>query len=66
MTHTSAMFNKSDHVHISASSSSSLSASVLDRLNALLEPQGVLSINERGTVNGDITTVVPHPEFRYV
>ncbi|GFR95381.1 midasin-like [Elysia marginata] len=40
------------------------SASVLDRLNALLEPNGVLTINERGTVDGEIPTVVPHPNFR--
>ncbi|GFO05691.1 midasin-like [Plakobranchus ocellatus] len=40
------------------------SASVLDRLNALLEPKGVLTINEKGTVDGEIVTVVPHPNFR--
>ncbi|RUS90708.1 hypothetical protein EGW08_001512, partial [Elysia chlorotica] len=40
------------------------SASVLDRLNALLEPNGVLTINERGTVDGLIPTVRPHPNFR--
>ncbi|KAK3792589.1 hypothetical protein RRG08_009947 [Elysia crispata] len=40
------------------------SASVLDRLNALLEPNGVLTINERGTVDGRIPTIAPHPDFR--
>ncbi|XP_035827117.1 midasin-like, partial [Aplysia californica] len=40
------------------------SASVLDRLNALLEPHGELSINERGTVDGQIPSIKPHPNFR--
>ncbi|WAR08077.1 MDN1-like protein [Mya arenaria] len=40
------------------------SASVLDRLNALLEPHGVLSINERGVIDGEIPTIKPHPDFR--
>lgn len=40
------------------------SASVLDRLNALLEPKGILSINERGTVDGVTVNIVPHPQFR--
>ncbi|ERE84000.1 midasin-like protein [Cricetulus griseus] len=38
--------------------------SVLDRLNALLEPGGVLTINERGMVNGTTSTITPHPGFR--
>ncbi|XP_040596448.1 midasin isoform X2 [Mesocricetus auratus] len=38
--------------------------SVLDRLNALLEPGGVLTINERGMINGTTSTVTPHPSFR--
>lgn len=41
------------------------SPSVLDRLNALLEPGGVLTINERGMVNGTTSTITPHPGFRY-
>jgi len=41
------------------------SASVLDRLNALLEPGGVLSINERGVIDGEIPTIKPHPDFRW-
>lgn len=36
------------------------SAAVLDRLNGLLEPNGVLSIPERG----DISEITPHPHFR--
>ena len=40
------------------------SASVLDRLNGLLEPNGELSINERGIVNDEIPVVKPHPNFR--
>ena len=39
-------------------------ASILDRLNGLLEPNGVLSVDERGVVDGDIPKVKPHPEFR--
>lgn len=36
------------------------SAAVLDRLNGLLEPNGVLSIPERG----DVSEIRPHPNFR--
>ncbi|XP_033763562.1 midasin-like [Pecten maximus] len=39
-------------------------AFVLDRLNALLEPHGVLNINERGVIDGVIPTITPHPNFR--
>lgn len=40
------------------------SASVLDRLNGLLEPGGVLSLSERGVIDGHIPVVAPHPGFR--
>ncbi|XP_061423759.1 LOW QUALITY PROTEIN: midasin [Lethenteron reissneri] len=40
------------------------SPSVLDRLNALLEPGGVLTISERGVIDGTVPTIVPHPDFR--
>ncbi|XP_041831629.1 LOW QUALITY PROTEIN: midasin [Melanotaenia boesemani] len=40
------------------------SASVLDRLNALLEPSGSLTINERGVIDGKTPTLTPHPNFR--
>ncbi|XP_016311670.1 midasin-like [Sinocyclocheilus anshuiensis] len=40
------------------------SPSVLDRLNALLEPGGALTINERGIIDGTIPTITPHPNFR--
>jgi len=41
------------------------SAAVLDRLNALLEPDGVLTLGERGVKSdGTLHTVVPHPNFR--
>ncbi|XP_069743424.1 midasin [Narcine bancroftii] len=40
------------------------SPSVLDRLNALLEPGGVLTISERGMIDGTSQTIVPHPNFR--
>ncbi|CZR69956.1 related to midasin (AAA ATPase) [Phialocephala subalpina] len=40
------------------------SASVLDRLNSLLEPNGSLSINEHCGPDGEPKIVKPHPEFR--
>ncbi|RNF03864.1 MDN1, midasin-like protein [Trypanosoma rangeli] len=39
-------------------------ASVLDRLNPLVEPNGMLSVNEQGLVEGRVRTVQPHPNFR--
>ena len=58
-----------DSVLFSSTSNASIfyifdSPSVLDRLNALLEPNGVLSINERGVIDGHIPTIKPHPDFR--
>lgn len=38
--------------------------SVLDRLNALLEPQGKMAVNECGLVDGELRIVDPHPNFR--
>ncbi|KAG2155783.1 uncharacterized protein EDB93DRAFT_1101572 [Suillus bovinus] len=38
--------------------------SVLDRLNSLCEPGGVLVLSERGYVNGTVQTLRPHPNFR--
>ncbi|XP_053314521.1 midasin [Spea bombifrons] len=40
------------------------SPSVLDRLNALLEPGGVLTMSERGVIDGSTPTIKPHPNFR--
>lgn len=41
------------------------SASVLDRLNSLLErPDGFLSINEHSGPDGEPRIIKPHPEFR--
>jgi midasin (ATPase involved in ribosome maturation) len=41
------------------------SPAVLDRLNALLEPGGILTIGERGVgPDGRLVTVCPHPGFR--
>ncbi len=40
------------------------SASVLDRLNSLLEPGGYLIINENCSPNGEPRLVRPHPDFR--
>ena len=40
------------------------SPSVLDRLNSLCEPDGVLTLTERGYVNGDVQVLRPHPNFR--
>ncbi|PHH82763.1 hypothetical protein CDD82_4928 [Ophiocordyceps australis] len=39
-------------------------ASVLDRLNSLLEPKGVLYINEHCDSNGQPRVIEPHPDFR--
>ena len=41
-----------------------ISPSVLDRLNPLLEQEGVLVLDERGHDNGEPTVIVPHPNFR--
>jgi len=38
--------------------------SVLDRLNSLIEPDGVLMINERGLIDGDVKIIKPHKNFR--
>lgn len=38
--------------------------SVLDRLNSLCETDGVLTLNERGPVDGSIQVLKPHPDFR--
>ncbi|PKS10225.1 hypothetical protein jhhlp_001975 [Lomentospora prolificans] len=40
------------------------SASVLDRLNSLLEPNGFISINEHCDPNGEPRIITPHPDFR--
>ncbi|XP_014485932.1 PREDICTED: midasin [Dinoponera quadriceps] len=41
------------------------SPAVLDRLNGLLEPNGVLSIGERGVdSDGNVVTIKPHGNFR--
>lgn len=40
------------------------SPSVLDRLNALLEPGGVLSLDERGIIGDSQLVIRPHPNFR--
>ncbi|KAG5506394.1 hypothetical protein JKF63_05897 [Porcisia hertigi] len=39
-------------------------ASVLDRLNPLVEPNGVLAVNEQGVVHGEVRVIRPHPRFR--
>ncbi|KAL1955870.1 hypothetical protein VTO42DRAFT_8028 [Malbranchea cinnamomea] len=39
-------------------------ASVLDRLNSLMEPDGCLVINEQRTADGSTRIVKPHPRFR--
>ncbi|KAG6332473.1 hypothetical protein ID866_6614 [Astraeus odoratus] len=38
--------------------------SVLDRLNSLCEPNGVLILGERGFVDGKVEVLKPHPNFR--
>ena len=37
---------------------------VLDRLNAVLEPNGTLYLNECGSVDGKPRVIKPHPNFR--
>ena len=39
-------------------------ASVLDRLNSLLEPNGVLTVNEHRSVDGSAEVVKPHANFQ--
>ncbi|CAG8546883.1 12320_t:CDS:10, partial [Dentiscutata heterogama] len=38
--------------------------SVLDRLNSLLEPNGVLMVNEHSMIDGEIRMIRPHKNFR--
>ncbi|KAI6016225.1 hypothetical protein EDC04DRAFT_2881627 [Pisolithus marmoratus] len=38
--------------------------SVLDRLNSLCEPNGVLVLSERGLSRGEVEILKPHPKFR--
>ena len=41
------------------------SPAILDRLNGLLEPNGELTLGEKGVDNsGALLTVKPHPNFR--
>lgn len=40
------------------------SASVLDRLNSLLEPDGALIVNEYTDIGGAPRVIHPHPDFR--
>ncbi|XP_064473273.1 midasin-like [Ornithodoros turicata] len=42
------------------------SAAVLDRLNGLLEPGGVLAMTEQGVVGEALRVIVPHPDFRLI
>ena len=39
---------------------------MLDRLNALLEPGGVLTLDEKGIVGDHVPVIQPHPDFRYI
>ncbi|KAJ3216616.1 hypothetical protein HDU67_009223 [Dinochytrium kinnereticum] len=39
-------------------------ASVLDRLNSLLEPNGFLAVSERGIIGDSVKILRPHPNFR--
>ena len=41
-------------------------ASVLDRLNSLLEPKGQLIISEQHNTDGRVRAIDPHPEFRII
>ena len=37
---------------------------VLDRLNSVMEPDGVLHLNECGGTNGEARIIRPHSDFR--
>ncbi|XP_057977825.1 midasin isoform X2 [Malania oleifera] len=37
---------------------------VLDRINSLVEPQGSITVNECGIVDGEPVVLQPHPNFR--
>ena len=39
-------------------------SSVLDRLNSLLEPNGLLSVDEHRSSGGEARIIRPHPDFR--
>ncbi|RWS31507.1 midasin-like protein [Leptotrombidium deliense] len=39
---------------------------VLDRLNSILEPNGSLVLNEKGVVDGELCTIIPHKNFRLI
>ncbi|KAI9877153.1 MAG: hypothetical protein M1823_007150, partial [Watsoniomyces obsoletus] len=41
-------------------------ASVLDRLNSLLEPDGQLIISEQHNADGGVRKIKPHPDFRII
>lgn len=43
-----------------------MSPATLDRLNSLVEPNGSLCLNEKGSGPQGIETVVPHPNFRLI
>ena len=38
--------------------------SVLDRFNSLCEQDGLLTLSERGYVDGKVSVIKPHPQFR--
>ena len=40
--------------------------SILDRINSLCEPDGVLVLTERGLVNGEVESLRPDPQFRLI
>ncbi len=42
------------------------SATVLDRLNPLLEPDGLLMLNEAGASSGQARILKAHPNFRLI
>lgn len=41
-----------------------LNPATLDRLNSLVEPNGTISLNEKGAGPNGIETLTPHPNFR--
>jgi midasin len=43
-----------------------MNPATLDRLNSLVEPDGTLTLNEKGSGPGGIETIKAHPDFRLI
>lgn len=43
-----------------------MNPAVLDRLNSLVEPNGTISLNEKGAGSDGVEVLKPHPDFRLI